>query len=222
MFINKFSRQPNFLFEKDSGGAGGSGGQGDDDPEKDANTGGDGGSGDDDKKFSQADVDRLQADRAKRAKKAAVKNLLEELGFDDVTALKTVLSEHQKAQEAQKTDLQKAQEERDSEKAAREQLEARYKRERIDRIIEREARGMEFAETAIPDVTLLIDRSEIDEDDKGQISGVKEALQSLLEAKPHMKKAAKGGDPPDIDGDKGKGSSKGKPDRSAVKRRFGI
>lgn len=64
--------------------------------------------------MSQADLDRLMADRAGQAKRNALSDLLKDLDVQDVTALKAIAESHKQAEgkriadeEAQKTELEK-------------------------------------------------------------------------------------------------------------------
>jgi PAS domain-containing protein len=185
------------------GGGGGGGSQGDDplDPNNnDADTGGDGGGedGDGEKRFSQADVDRIVGDRAKRAGKSAVTDFLKSLGFEKPDELKTLVEAQRQAAEKEKTDLQKAEEKAQEEERKRQALETQLQQERLDRAIEREAQALGFAD--VTDATALVDRALIETGDDGAITGVKEALEKLLEAKPHLKRQGDSEDPPDPKG----------------------
>ncbi len=183
------------------GGGGGGGSQGDDPPDpNNADTGGDGGGedGDGERQFTQADLDRVAGERAKRAKKTAISELLQELGLDKVDDLKGIVTAKRKAEEDEKTELQKAQEREVEEKRKREALEAQLQQERLDRAIEREAQALGFAD--VTDATALVERALIETGDDGAITGVKEALEKLLEAKPHLKGQGEGDDPPDPKG----------------------
>lgn len=204
MLLNRFFDPLwGICFDGDPPGGGG-GGTSDDPPDPDnADTGGDGGGGDggdgDGATFTQADVDRIVGERAKRAGKTAISDFLTSLGFEKPDELKKVVEARREAEEKEKTELQKAQEKAQEEERKRTDLEAQLQRERLDRAIEREAQALGFAD--VTDATALVDRSRIETDDEGAISGVEEALEALLEAKPHLKRQGDDDDPPAPKGD---------------------
>lgn len=68
-----------------------------------------GGSGDNGATFTQADIDRIAGERAKRAEEATLKKLLAELEVEDTSSLKAMLKAQKEREEAEKTELEKAQ-----------------------------------------------------------------------------------------------------------------
>lgn len=64
--------------------------------------------------FTQADVDRIVADRAKRAEKSAISGLLETLGLDSIDSLKTTIDSERKRKEAEMSATEKLQAELDA------------------------------------------------------------------------------------------------------------
>jgi DNA-binding transcriptional MerR regulator len=58
--------------------------------------------------FTQADIDRIVADRAKRAAASERSKLLEDLGVDDPAKVKAMLDDYRKKQEAEMTEAEKA------------------------------------------------------------------------------------------------------------------
>lgn len=96
--------RPTLLKSPDSdGGAGSSGGAG-----NGHGAGGDGSSGNDVKKFTQADVDRIAAERGERGRQAGANELLKKFGVEKVEDIETALGEFKKLREAQQSDLEKA------------------------------------------------------------------------------------------------------------------
>jgi DNA-directed RNA polymerase beta subunit len=144
-------------------------------------TGGSGGTG----TFTQADVDRIVGDRVKRAGKTAVADLLKALGFEKQEDLKTLVDKQKAAADAEKSELDKAKQKALEEEQKRQTAEQQLQRERVDRLIEREATSLGFAD--VTDAVALVDRAQIAEEE-GKVTGVKEALTALLTAKPHLKK----------------------------------
>jgi hypothetical protein len=59
--------------------------------------------------FTQADVDRLMGERARRAKEAAISDLLKDLGFDKADELKAVIADAKKRKEAEMSEAEKLQ-----------------------------------------------------------------------------------------------------------------
>lgn len=173
------------LFAADGGGDGGGSGGGD-------GNGAGGGSGD--KTFTQAEVDAMMGQRLPRAEKAAQKQLAKDLGYDSVEAMQTALK---KPEPAKKKDGDKD-ESVDVEALVEEKLKAKQK-EQDDRTFKRLltaevkvlANELGFADWE--DALALSDLTKVTEDDKGNLTGVKEAMEELLKKKPHLGKSKPGG-----------------------------
>lgn len=73
--------------------------------------------------FTQADVDRIVGDRAKRAKEAGKSELLQELGVEDPDALKSLIADYKKRKEAEMSEAEKALAEVEKERKKREDAE---------------------------------------------------------------------------------------------------
>jgi DNA-directed RNA polymerase beta subunit len=176
-----------FYFDGDKGAGGGAPDPAKPDPAPDADAGGEpgGDAGGGDKKFSQADIDRAAGERAKRAAKTAVADFLKDLGFEKQEDLKSLVDKQKAAADAEKSELDKAKQKAAEEEQKRQSVEQQLQRERVDRLIEREATSLGFAD--VTDAVALVDRAQIAEEE-GKVTGVKEALEALLTAKPHLKK----------------------------------
>lgn len=170
------------------GGEGGEGG--------DKGDGG-GAGGDGDKKFTQAELDQHVQTRVARAEKAAQKALAKELGFESVEAMTAALKKPEgggKGKDGDGTTLTME----DVEKRAKELLEANQK-EQADKTFKRLlaaevkvlANELGFADWE--DAYKLSDLSSVKENDKGELEGVKEALEALAKKKPHLLKGKQGG-----------------------------
>lgn len=61
--------------------------------------------------FTQADIDRIVGERAKRAKETGIADLLKELGFEKPEDLKAIVANAKKAEDEKKSDIQKLQDE---------------------------------------------------------------------------------------------------------------
>lgn len=123
--------------------------------------------------FSQADLDKIVQDRLARERAKYE-------GFDD---LKKKADEFDKLQEAQKTELERANEARA--KAERDAADAAERAQRLlaDTAIITAAAG-KFADPA--DAVALLDRAQIDFADDGTPTNVGDLVSALLEAKPHL------------------------------------
>lgn len=122
--------------------------------------------------------------RVSRMSKAELGKVATELGFDSIDALKAAAKAHKETQEANKSELEK-------EKAARAQAEAAAKaaKERADKTLitaEIKVLAIQAGFVDPADAVALVDRSGISVDDKGSITGAKEAIEALKKAKPHL------------------------------------
>lgn len=145
--------------------------------------------------FSQKDVDKIAANRAKEAEEAAYRRLVEETGVGSIDDLKAAYSEYQTIQEATKSDFEKLEEEREAEKARADKAEADREKAReearlvrIQSKLESEliASGVPAGGVELQDALAVVDNSNIEVNDKGEISGIKEAVQSALEPRPWL------------------------------------
>ncbi|MDT3426074.1 hypothetical protein J2Z22_001594 [Paenibacillus forsythiae] len=178
------------LFAADSGGGEGGGGGGEGGSGGSGGEGGAGGEGTD-KKFSQAELDAKIQSRVSRAEKAAQTALAKELGFDSVEAMQAALKQKGKDKEDGKLDPAEV------DRLVDEKIKAREK-EQNDKIFQRLlnaevkvlANELGFADWE--DALALADLSAAKEDDKGNVTGVKVALEALAKKKPHLLKAKQG------------------------------
>lgn len=127
-----------------------------------------------DRTFSQAELDKIVQERVARAKSTPPAD------YED---LKTKAAELDKLQEAQKTELEKAQEraekaERDAEAAAE-----LVQRTKTDSAIVAEA-AKRGADTDV--VVSLLDRSAVEFDSDGAPTNIADAVDALLKAKPFL------------------------------------
>jgi len=152
--------------------------------------------------YTQEQLDQMFADRARRGEEAAKKALYESLGVKDDTEFQAYLKTKKAAEDANKTELQKAQDDLAGAKKAAEAKEAAHKQEveslnkrlldtEIKQLAGRPATDKDgkvtrqaFRTEAIDDIPLLIAREGIAEKD-GKYTGIEEALASLAKAKPH-------------------------------------
>lgn len=157
--------------------------------------------------------------RLDRARQQGVSQLLEELGLGDAGALKALVTAHREREDAEKSEaeklqgkLDKALEDAGTLKAERDRLAAQLKQEREDRLVERLAGDLGFAD--VTDAASLVDRARFEYGDEDQVKAdsVKAALEALLEAKPHLRGQAKPA--PRIDAQAGTGKGPAEPQSS--------
>jgi hypothetical protein len=165
----------NLQFFADGGDGGGDGGDG--------GSGGDSGAGSGtEKTFTQEDVNKMIKDRLPRAEKKAQEALAKSLGFESVEAMQAAINPNKdKDKDKDTVDVDKV-------------VEAKLKEERdktFKRLVNSEvklvANELGFADWE--DALALADLSDVKEDEKGNIVGVKEALEALKTKKPHLLKA---------------------------------
>lgn len=181
-----FRRRLNLqLFAGDGGGFGGSGGDGGDGSSAASENG--------DKTFTQAELDQHVQQRLVRAEKDAQTALAKTLGYESVEAMQVALKKPASTPEDKKTELV------DVDKIVDEKLQAKLQEQNektYKRLLAAEvkvlANDLGFADWE--DAHALADLSQVKEDDKGNLNGVKEALEELLKKKPHLgkQKAASG------------------------------
>lgn len=182
--------------DKDGGGAGGEGEGG--------NGNGDGQKPEDKaaKTFTQADVDRIVGERAKRAEESAIAALLKDIGFEKADDLKAMIKAAKARDDAEKSELQKAQDAIAALTKAKENAE-KERSEAIEKAGVTLMRAAVMAEASKPeyrirpealaDVWTFIDRSGIKPKESanggsadGEYTGIGEALKALTKAKPYL------------------------------------
>ncbi|WP_410770982.1 scaffolding protein [Fontibacillus sp. BL9] len=169
------------------GGEGGEGGDGGDN----GGNGGDGGGG---KTFTQSEVDAMFQQRLPRAEKAAQKALAKELGFDSVDAMQAALKKDNGSDKKDDGKLDPA----DVEKLLDERIKEREKEQNqktFNRLLNAEVKVLanELGFADWEDARALADLTAVKENDKGELEGVKEALETLAKIKPHLLKSRQGG-----------------------------
>lgn len=156
--------------------------------------GGEGGSGSNgsEKTFTQAELDQHVQSRLSRAEKAAQKQLAKDLGFDSVEAMQAAIKPKDKEDKEGKIDPAEV------DRLVDEKIKAREKEQNdktFKRLLNAEVKVManELGFADWEDAAALADLSAVKENDKGELEGVKEALEALAKKKPHLLKAKQGG-----------------------------
>jgi hypothetical protein len=142
------------------------------------------------KTFTQAELDKIVADRIAREKKKLEKYA----DYDDV---KTKLSEFEKFEEERKKAEMTVQERLEAEKAEAEKR-AQESEERANKALEAAnkrllksefrllAKELGVRKDALDDAFVLADLSTVEVDEEGNVQGVQEALESLKKAKAYL------------------------------------
>lgn len=149
----------------------------------------------------QETVDKLVGTARQQGREAAKKALLEEIGIESTDALANLVKAQKEAEEANKTELEKAQAKRDALEAelASAKAEASQKADALrKRVIDTEIKiaaskpviGEDgkvirpaFRDDALDIVLMTIGRDEIEEGEDGSLTGIEEALAELAEKK---------------------------------------
>lgn len=155
--------------------------------------GGDGGAGEgDDKTFTQEDVNKMIKDRLPRAEKKAQEELAKQLGYESVEAMTAALKKPDPKDPPKKDDPIDV--DAVVEAKLKEQLKAEQDKT-FKRLVNAEVKVManELGFADWEDALALADLSQVKEDEKGNIVGVKEALETLKTKKPHLLKQTQSG-----------------------------
>lgn len=180
--------------------------------------------------YSQIELDAMFAERAKRAKDQAQADILKLLGVENFDIAKRLLSQQQEAEEAAKSELTKAQEAATKANALAEQLKAEkdqaiaQARERVMRsAVIAEAMKQGFRSEAVDDVWLVIDKTGIEDDEKGEFKGIAQAVEKVAKERPFWlgssnQKSPNQGTPKPTN--QGSGQQKHQQNNQAPQRRF--
>ncbi|MDD2921465.1 MAG: hypothetical protein PHQ36_04195 [Anaerolineales bacterium] len=180
-------------FDANSGG--GSGGTNDPSPDGDNKPKG--------KTFTQEELDALFTQRATQAKTSALSELFKEIGVENADTLKAIITKAKEADDAQKTELQKAQDKANAadkaladQKTAHETALAELEKRIQDSEIKITA-GSEVTDKdgkvirpraradALDVILLSVERKDIAKKDNAY-TGIEEALDALFKAKPFL------------------------------------
>lgn len=166
------------------GGDGGEEGEGGDD--------GDGGDEGEGKKFTQAELNAKIKSRVSRAEKSAQLSLAKDLGYDSVEAMQGALKLKDKDKNGDgKLDPAEV------DRLVEDKIKAREKEQNdktFKRLLTAEVKVLasELGFADWEDASALADLTSVKENDKGELEGVKEALEALAKKKPHLLKAKQG------------------------------
>lgn len=165
------------------------------------------GGGEEKKEYTQAELDAMFADRAKRAGSKALTDLYAGLGLKDAKELKALVADVKKKADDEKSDLEKAQTSATDWETKHSALAESQKRDRVRYAVESAARKQNVIESAVPDVYALVDQSSIgfDDNEMPESESVEGAVKTVLETRKHMVQV--NGARTDNDADKGTGGA---------------
>ncbi len=122
--------------------------------------------------------------RVDRESKKQLEETAKELGYESAEQMKAAAKAAKDAAEKNKSDLEKEKERADKAEQANQQL----KTDSDTRLVSSELKVLAvqagFVDPA--DAVALVDRSEVVVDEKGMVTGAKEAIEALAKAKPHL------------------------------------
>lgn len=184
------SIRPSVLFNSDAGQGGGATSTSDDKKELQ-----------DEKRFTQADIDRIIGERVKRGEESAVSKLLESFGVKSTDDIKAALEKIKTLEDAQKSELQKAQDEAAQWKAESEkrktdgELALSKANERLLQsavMLEAQRQNVDDAEVVsvwreLKEASKL--REKITQRDDGEFENVSDAVKEILKQHPKWLKA---------------------------------
>ncbi len=191
--------RPLFFYNSDAAAGGGSSN------EQQNNGNGSGGTGGDDKKFSQADLDRIIGERVKRGEESAVTKLLESVGVKSADDIKAALEKIKTLEDAQKTELQKAQDEAVKFKAQAEKhkTDAEIALSKANEKLLQSAVLLEAQKQNVDDAEIVSVwrelkespklREKIKQNDDGEFESVADAVKEIIKQHPKWLKSAQTG-----------------------------
>lgn len=137
------------------------------------------------KTFTQEELQAIAARESQKGGRKALQSLAEELGFDSVDAMKQAAQKARELEDQQKTELQKLQEQAQQAEQQRQQALQTANERLIQAEVKAQASALGFVNGDV--AYKLMDRSSVEVDDNGNVTGVQEALSSLMEQHPFLK-----------------------------------
>lgn len=153
--------------------------------------------------FTQAELDRIAANRAKEGKQAGQRELLEALGVTDVEEAKEILKKHREDEDARRSESERAAAAARQEKEAAEAERREARRERLAARIERA-----LGKAGVPESEIEFVAKMVEVDDDADPDAVQQAVDDLKEKMPRLFEAKKDGEEGE---EPGKGSKRTRP-----------
>ncbi len=122
--------------------------------------------------------------RVKQAANSELKSLTKELGFESVEAMQEAAKKVKEIEEKNKTDLEKEKERADKAESENAAIKETANQKLINAELKVFAVQSKFIDPE--DAVILADCSKINVDKDGKVTGAKEAIETLVEAKPHL------------------------------------
>ncbi len=144
------------------------------------------GGGEGKKEYTQAELDTMFVERAKRASSKSLTDLYADLGIKGAKELKALVAGVKKQEDADKSELEKALGTASEWEKKHTALEASQKLDRVRYAVEAEAHKQKVLPDAVPDVFALVDVSSLEFGDDGMPQGVDDVVKAVLETRPHM------------------------------------
>lgn len=154
--------------------------------------------------MTQEELDALIGQRAQRAQRSAKSELLDELGFEDLDQVRGVITAYQEAQQAEMSELERAQQQIDELRQQNREIAAQAEQRLIRSEVTATASRLGFRNPG--DAFALANLSGVTVED-GNVVGVDEVLEALLEERPYLKESKR--QPPDLDAERGGGDGDG-------------
>lgn len=154
---------------------------------QDANDGGQQSSGQ--RTFTQEELNTILSERLSRAKGAAVGDLLKELGFEKPEDLKTAVQRQREAENANKSELQKAQDQIAEYQKRETAWQAQQRQQALQIAVQTAASKLGIVDA---EVAMMLIREGVEFDAQGQPVDVEKRLTDLVNAKPFLRSGASG------------------------------
>lgn len=142
------------------------------------------GEADDKKPFATFPDESSFVARVKQAANSELKSLAESLGFESVDAMQAAAKKVKEIEEKNKTDLEKEKERADTAEKKNATITETANQKLINAELKVFAAQSKFVDPE--DVVALADRSKIEVDENGTVTGAKEAVEALAKVKPHL------------------------------------
>lgn len=135
-------------------------------------------------KFTQEDVDRINADTRRKAEEAATRKVLEQLGVDDVEKAKQIIEARKAADDAAKSELQKAQEENERLKSENTKVSERAHKVLVLAELKGALRDAGINTSRLDGALKLADLDVVKVAESGALTGIEDVVKSVKDASP--------------------------------------
>ena len=140
--------------------------------------------------FTQEELNTILTERLNRAKGTAVGDLLKELGFEKPEDLKTAVQRQREAENANKSELQKAQEQLAEYQKREQAWQAQQRQQALQIAVQGAAAKLGIVDA---EVAMMLIREGVEFDAQGQPVDVEKRLTDLVNAKPFLLRSGASG-----------------------------